>query len=337
MPPKKKGPPKKGRGPVKNAVKGAKLADPGNGEPSNGGKQKKSKASKDKIVKGMESTRKRRVSSEEKISEDNLEIGTKVDRATLIEDGNEMELAVSQEQDAEFASEPEKDTTPEEVSPPRGSESETSSPQVNHEADLASTTSFEEIEDMSDGELDDHEAEDEPECNRHIKHSPVQSDHCGKKKVRKSRSPCPRCKESVAHSPRKAGRRRCCSKDKLKSAFAELKNMMTRWGYFDSDDKMLSDADVTDEEDNQRQPRGNKHARRSEHGNNYDLSIEKSDTTIYKPAIKPARGSSSSEGIIDISNETIELNLSGMGVIEGNDDPDITFKRQTPVHNLYVL
>ena len=106
-------------------------------------------------------------------------------------------------------------------------------------------------------------------------------------------------------------------------AFAELKGMLADRGYLDSDDEGVSDW----ERECNYTPQG-KRGHTDPTGKTTPSGG--SDTRIYRPAIRPARGSSSSEGVINTSNETIELNLSMGGEdlqVENIRIPSIDFVR----------
>ena len=134
-----------------------------------------------------------------------------------------------------------------------------------------------------------------------------------KKRKRRSRSKTVSPKKhnwDHNQSPCNAGR--SChsrSKDKIRRAFAELKGMMEESGYYQSDDELDDDP-----YERYPQPRHSEDCgrKRKRDGNNNirDYHIDRSETTIYRPAIQPKRVSLSSDDQIDTSNETVELDLS---------------------------
>ena len=129
-----------------------------------------------------------------------------------------------------------------------------------------------------------------------------------KRSAKKSRKQLSDDDESPPRRRRGSSKRdRSQSRDNIKRAFAKLQGMMERSGYLGSDEEG---------DDNRGRNRRSRSKRRYDTGRNYSPVRLRSDTTIYRTAIPPAsnskRDSSSSDDVVDTSNETIELNLDEM-------------------------
>ena len=88
-------------------------------------------------------------------------------------------------------------------------------------------------------------------------------------------------------------------------AFDQLKGIMEKRGYLDKGDDEQFDSDAPDDYDMDRS-----YHRKQRHRKGRRVAINDSETTIYRPAIQPSHGSSSSEGQINISDDTVQLDLS---------------------------
>ena len=220
-----------------------------------------------------------------------------VTQATLIEDGNAVTLKLSKEQDAEFDSAVDdnpRGVTDSDLSDDENEVAETSKEQYAMESSQSSV----------DGSMDSSEGTDEseqiesPECNRGRK---------VKKSKRPSPSPCKRSRERGRKRKRSMHRqtrrnRHDRSRSQIVKAFRNLEDMMSHSGYLHSGDKAEHNYNSDEECYRARRCKTPKKGKRS--------FCRESEMTIYKPAVKPARGSMSSEGMIDTSNETVELDLS---------------------------
>ena len=116
-------------------------------------------------------------------------------------------------------------------------------------------------------------------------------------------------------SPRKKGhRKRHRSHEEMKKALADLKDMMARHGYLSSDE-----VDSDYDEKRYKRVRRSRSRQRREHScrlEHHDrdqgkqINWQPSGTTIYESAVKSHRGSSSSDALVNTSDETIQLDLS---------------------------
>ena len=127
--------------------------------------------------------------------------------------------------------------------------------------------------------------------------------------------------ERMVHKRSNAGvrkklRKRCKKDAAIMKAFDKLKNMMESGGYMDSEEEQQDGEYRESRRCSQARSRskGRKCSRepsRDRGKNKFLLTNRDSVTTIYRPAVKPKRGSSSSETAgINSGNDTVILDLS---------------------------
>ena len=320
MPPKRKGASSKVKLSVKTVRKTANLVEDRNGGLDNENKQKKIATNLDNSrlesdTKGKAVKRKKTETSTKPLKEDKAK--QNVARAVMHEDGHEMALKVMKEQDAEFASEVDGDDQ---------AESDASSVNENEYSDRSRAVSTDRNEEQSSdtesqGQRSGEESDIIMRDRRHLspRDSPVEEspernrDHRGRSRSRKkTRSKTRSVSSRKVHyeqrptSTRKAGhknKQRNRSREKLMKALDEIKGMVTKQDYrCESEEEYEYDSSDYEHEPPRKQ-------KRCRPGKINSLISYKSDTTIYQSAGRLAAGSSS-EGNINTSNETIELDLS---------------------------
>ena len=226
-------------------------------------------------------------------------------RAVVQKDGNELVTEVTKEQEAEFETDYER---AESDSVSSGDDDEVAFSGSQHRDDqVESKSSASESEvSMQSDELTQTNLEPEP---------PLVKKH--KRKIsckKRSKSIMPklsrRCREQFRPSPRKRGKgkRRSKSRDSICEAIAELQGMMEGSGYGYSDEEF--DRRCSRDREHYSKRRDNR--KRSKVRSGMSVGQNSSEVTIYKLAIRPERGSTLSDGMIDTSNETVELDVSGL-------------------------
>ena len=324
MPPRKKSGGNQTKSSVRNTAKLGKVGKTDNGDRNNESKQMEAESGE--LASGQTSagkySRKTPAGSRNKkkvmVKEKSPDKAAVV-KATVREDGQDMTLQVSMEQDAEFASE---DNDNE--GPPSGDSTFAKEPEEEVESSQNSPA-YNAMEETSDaGESSVVTSSDDGEITLDIsqgrsRSTSLECNQCRSKKRKqnrraKSRSVSPRkkhCKKKRS-SPRKAGRskRRPILDERLLEQFDILKGMMEQRGYLTSEDEDRA-RDLSTEDD--RQGRSRSRPRKRMRGNHRVQSMSDSVTTIYRQDVQPLNSTNISptlEGVVDTSNETIELDLS---------------------------